>query len=142
MNTRVVDNLPAEDEILAFVHSKQKFVVDELTKTGLPADPADQKTLLSALADMSSAALSRKRIKVDEKQADSQQETNMVITGLLQQMARNRKNVTVLDEQRQIPTVDMDFPEPILVPGETSEIVPQVTSRAIKIEKPREDEDD
>lgn len=111
--------LEDEDSILAFTHGKRKEIVTALTNKGVPDDNAQVSLLLSTLKDMDHSALVRKRIKTDEKAIDRESEAAQVYATLLAKGQIKGLYETHVIENRVIPTLGNDIPNPVLVPGET-----------------------
>lgn len=82
-----------DDEDLLYTRDIRKRLVSELTTSELgqfklPDDVAEQSTLLKALADMDKAALSKKRLKVEDKQAEAAGRTASIIADMYKGIAR------------------------------------------------------
>ena len=110
--------LPVEDDVLAFTHSKRKIIIDHMLKGGVPEDPALTKVILSALDGMDKAALTRKRIKVEEKQSNNQEQAAALIAKLLVASSDRRPSDNLSIAAFIAPVLGMDIPNPILVVGE------------------------
>lgn len=117
--------LDAEDNILGYTHSVRKGIVVALMPNGqLPSDPANTKIVLAALDGMDRSALTRKRIKTDEKKIDSDAAAAELISKVLiaAGSSGNKRNLPIT--QRALPVLGTDVPEPLLVEGETSTNAP------------------
>lgn len=111
--------LKEEDEILAYTHNIRERVVSSLIQKGIPEDYAAISLLNSTLKDMDQSALTRKRIKSDEKVVDRGAQAAEVFAQLL--MNGNIRGLYKTDviENRVIPTLGNEIPDVVLVPGET-----------------------
>ena len=129
--------LPVEDEVLAFTHSKRSFIVNEMLKKGIPEDPAYTKIILNALDGMDKSALTRKRIRVDERQNNNQEQAAALIAKLLVASSGPKQ----LEEFTRtiIPILSSDIPDPIAVEGETSNSASAQTYDSFIASLPSED---
>ncbi len=61
-----------DDEVIAYTQKIRTSLIATLTPDGkLPSDPKEQQVLLAALSDMDRAAISNKRLKSDDRNADT-----------------------------------------------------------------------
>lgn len=112
-----------EDTILAYTHDKRKSIVTQLlAKPDTLNDPDQTKIVLSALKDMDTAALGRKRIKVEEKASLNQEATAGLIARLLAATSSIKPYQSDIPSNKAAPVLGADIPEPVLVIGETSVI--------------------
>lgn len=124
MTDAVAPQLPNEDEVLAFTHQQRLSMLGKVLKDGaVPEDPSMAKVAVSLLKDMDAMALGRKRIKADEKIADSQEAAAGLISRVLTAAAatrpyqlRNPSDVIA----RPAPQLGSEVPPPLLVEGETA----------------------
>lgn len=118
--------LPDEDDVLAYTHQQRLHMLGQVLAQGkLPEDPSMAKVAVSLLKDMDAAALGRKRIKVDEKIADTQEQAAGVIAKVLGAAALH-KPYRIADAKditpRPAPTLGSEIPPPRLVEGEMDEV--------------------
>jgi fructose-specific component phosphotransferase system IIB-like protein len=118
--------LESEDSILAETHVHRKKIFQKITTAEngefrLPEDPAMVKAAISVLKDMDTAALGRKRIKVEEKAADLQGAASGIIAQVLQAAAA-QKGLYRTDQPvaREVPALGSEVPTPPMVEGETA----------------------
>jgi hypothetical protein len=123
----------SDDEILAHSHELRKRIVKTITKDGtqIPVeDPRQMAALLQTLDGMDRQALGNKRIKVDEKANQTQEQAAGMIAQLLQKVTSQKPfELDVLDvearEVRAAPQLPADVPPPRLVEGETATVALQ-----------------
>lgn len=133
--------LEPEDDILAFTHTKRKQIVNDLMKDGkIPADQQDAKHLITVLADMDKAALGRKRIKVEERQNNNQEQMAGVVAMLLQRASGSAPYRAPIPVERTIPTLGAEIPDPVLVDGETATTATQQDYETFVAKSSEEDE--
>lgn len=126
MNTNVEPVLEDEDSILAFTHSKRKVIVGELMKDNkLPVEPDDRKLLLGTLKDMDSAALGRKRIKVEEQANNNQEQAASIIAQMFAAASGRRPYQVAQPVERPVPMLGNEVPEPEVVDGEMDMVAAQ-----------------
>ena len=118
--TSLMGEIDTEDSILDYVHQKRKFIVDELTKSGVSSDPEMIKITLSALKDMDSQALGKKRIKADERTGDNQAAAAALIAQILIATKSNNPTNTYIDINSVSRCLPDSVPMPVIVDGETS----------------------
>lgn len=108
-----------DDDDIQYVQTKRKKIVEDIIKDGkLPDDPKMIAIALHALDGIDRSALSRKKIKTDEKTGAGLANAAATIANLLQQVnASNFKNPDGV--RTSAPTLGADVPAPTLVPGET-----------------------
>ena len=115
--------LVSEDQVLAFTQFKRQQIANQLLANGeLPGDPKLAKLALDVLDGMDRAALGRKRIKVEERANQNQEQAAALITELLNKVGSYRPPILLQRDIVDIPKLGDDVPEPQLVPGETSDI--------------------
>lgn len=120
--------LPIEDEVLAFTHQQRLLMFRDVIKEGkVPEDPSMAKVAVSLLKDMDAAALGRKRIKVDEKIADTQSAAAGIIAHVLGAAAKAKPyRLDATDViSRPAPELGAEVPPPRLVEGETAVVSSQ-----------------
>lgn len=112
--------LPDEDHILAYVHQERLKLYSKLTSTavGADGDVNDPKLATTILKDMSSDALGRKRIKVDEKIVDSGAAAAQILAHVLRGAAQHKPWVATQPTEREAPVLGSEVPRPLLVAGE------------------------
>jgi hypothetical protein len=120
-----------DDEILAHSHELRKRIVKTITKDGtqIPVeDPRQMAALLQTLDGMDRQALGNKRIKVEEKANQTQEQAAGMIAQLLQKVT-SQKPFEAIDvpahEVRPAPQLPAEVPPPRLVEGETATVAPQ-----------------
>lgn len=107
-----------DEEILQFTQRERKKFVNHLIKDGYPADPKEQRILLTALADMDRTALGNKRLNVDEKQVAVDGKVVEMVGKISEQFGGH--NPFEGRTTGELPTVDTRaLPEADPVPGET-----------------------
>lgn len=124
-----------DDELLEWsVHERKLFIARMMKPDGsLPDDPKEKALVLKAMDGIEKIAISRKRIKIEDKAATSQAEAARLIAHVFKSVAE--KNPFVIDmgtaeqlspEQRKaLPSLPDDIPLPELVEGETAVSPPQ-----------------
>ena len=117
MNTNVQLN---DDDVLSYVHNKRASIVESLTASGVPTDLDTVKVLLTALKDMDYTALSKKKIKAEERNSDLQSQSAALIAKIL---LTSSNKVNVSNIHIVTPTLPNTIPPPILVEGEL-DIIP------------------
>jgi len=120
MSTTTEHVLESEDQILAFTHSTRKQVVNSLMSKGVPQDGESLNILLKTVDGMDRAALTRKRIKADEKVADQAAAASGLIAQVLLAVGSRRGQLEPVQTitHREPPMLGPDIPTPILVEGE------------------------
>lgn len=115
--------LVPEDQVLAFTQFKRQQIANQLLADGkLPEDPKMAKLALDVLDGMDRAALGRKRIKVEEKANQNQEQAAALIAEVLNKVGSYRAPALPQGTIIDVPKLGNDVPEPELVPGETSDI--------------------
>ena len=117
-----------DDQVLDFVQGKRREMVDKLTEQGVPTDKDGGYLLLSALKDMSTTALGKKRIKTDEKIGANQ----AAAAGLIAQVLSKTRTLKPYEvdggvADRVAPELGGDLPTPELIPGEMDTNPPQLS---------------
>lgn len=133
MTEQTADTLPpmaevleSEDQILAFTHTKRKQIVSLLLKDNkLPDDVDQQRLVLTTLKDMDSAALTRKRIKVDEKANDNTAEAASLIARVLERVSPSKTHTAKSDVSSEPPVLGKEVADPVLVQDETATALAQ-----------------
>lgn len=123
----VIPPLPSEDSIQAFVHHRRMQLVKEMLKNdgSMPDDAKDRLVMLSALKDMDSSALNRKRLAVESSNGEITAGAAAVIAKLLTSVSNDSKRDVVAVVARPAPKLGPEFPEPQLLEGETAVTLPQ-----------------
>ena len=114
-----IPELPSEEQMMALVHHKRMHVVNYLCKDAqsVPGDPENIKVLLTVLKDIDSNALTRKRIKSDERSNDIQSQSAELIAKILAS-SNNRNAGVTISMPYSVPTLPKTISDPVLVPGE------------------------
>lgn len=74
------DGVMSDDEVLDYTQSLRRRLIDSLVPSGeMPRDVKEQRILLEAMKDMDRAALSKKKLVSDDKNADADRKTAEVI---------------------------------------------------------------
>ena len=123
--------LESEDDILAYTHRQRKEIVKAIVKDGkVPVDDSKQLgALIQTLDGMSRDALTRKRIGVEEKSAQSQEANTAIMAQLLQSVTSQKpfqRDVTDVTP-RAAPALPDSVPPPQTVEGETATAAPQLS---------------
>jgi hypothetical protein len=114
-------SLDNEDMDLEFVRSKRRELIDKLTASGVPGDIKEQSVLLSALKDMDSAALGRKKLKQDSGIGNAVAEAVTAVTALFSNPnIRNFSKFGAETGRSEIPELPEDIQPSTLVEGELS----------------------
>lgn len=106
-----------EDELLSYTREKRKALVEKLTDGGVPTDTKDQSILLAALDGLDRSALTRMRIRTDEKANTDNANAAAIIAKTLMSIRSNSGFLSHTTD-REIPVLSNDIPHPELVPGE------------------------
>lgn len=116
-----IGELPPDADILALTHGLRLNMLGQMfgPNNKLPEDPAVQKTMVGLLKDMDSGALTRMRIKVEEKQNNNQEQAAGLIAQLLNAAAGSSPFQIKTPINRQAPRLPDSVPDPVLVEGET-----------------------
>lgn len=123
MDTQIAvsPNVQDDDEIIDFVQSQRvKFIGDLAGADGKIGNDAEtQKVYLKALSDMTTTALGRKRIQVEEQVGMSQAEASKLIAEVIRG-TKDLRAYEVIDGVATIvpPELDGELPDVVLVPGE------------------------
>ena len=120
MSQDTVFKLPDEDQVLAYTHNKRKIIVDTLMTKGVPEDVGTAKVLIATLDGMDKSALTRKKIKVEERANVHVEQAATIIAKILTMGAATNAFKTAEPVERVIPTLPTEIPDPVLVDGETS----------------------
>lgn len=113
-------DVDVDDAVIDFVQNQRRALVDEMHKAGLPNNTEDRNVYLKALSDMSSTAIGRKRIKVDQEVGMSQAGAAALIGEILVGTRGQR----IYEAEAEVvsivpPELSEDVvPTPELVPGE------------------------
>ena len=142
MSATTEHTLESEDQILAFTHSTRKQVVNSLMSKGVPQDGESLNILLKTVDGMDRAALTRKRIKADEKVADQAAAASGLIAQVLLAVGNRRGHQEPVQTliHREPPMLGLEIPAPILVEGEC-EVNPVQTQYAAFMASFPEEED-
>ena len=109
-----------EEEDLDYARSLRKaFIASMVKDRAAPDDRGDKAILLTALKDIDSAALSRMRIKADEKIGQDGAENAAMIAEVLKQVS-SKMGISPVPVKRDKPvSLPQDIPDPDIKPGET-----------------------
>lgn len=116
-------DLPPEEAILAFTHHKRMGILGDLLKAGTPSDPENIKVITGLLTDMDRSALTRKRIKVDEKSNAAQEANKNMVVELLKTLSSQTGLRTIQGSPEDISVVHTlpdSIPKPDLQHDELS----------------------
>lgn len=119
-----------EDQILDFTQSVRLKLVEAITAGGkMPEGKEDRTTLLQTLDGLDRASLGKKKIAVDQNMADTAAKAAGYISEMLKQTSgmKAKPFVAPLGITGTIPVLELDIPEPVLVPGESDIYQPQLT---------------
>lgn len=122
----VVESQSVDDADLDFVRSTRKRAIAALMADGVPKDQEDRKFLVQMLDGVSRDALTKKRIKADEKSNNNAVNAVAMVTEFLNR-ARPRATPVVEVVGKELPVLGAELPRPTLVPGELSEITASET---------------
>ena len=111
--------IESEDAILGYVHGQQKKVVEHFLGGEQMKDPELAKVGLQALRDMQGAALTRKRIKTEERAVDGQKGAVDMWAKLLGMIPSGTPELPTTST-RAAPQLGADIPRPELADGELS----------------------
>jgi hypothetical protein len=111
-----------DDEILSFTRGVRVAAVKELTRSGaVPAENGEKALLMTALKDLDSQAINKKRLVIEEKGADN---SSLIVAHLLKEV--NRKTAfkqvpgapggPVIDVAAKVLPDTIDGP--VILPGE------------------------
>lgn len=105
----------------------QELTVDETGRFKLPEDVKEQKTLLTALADIDRSRLGRERIKIEDKVAESNGETAAIIRDMYKHMGQAGHPLKAAEGQatREPPKMPEHLKQIDLIDGETATAPPQ-----------------
>lgn len=95
---------------MQFVRDVRKQIVNELMKKGVPQDPKDQSTVLTALTDMDRSAIARLRIKSDDNNMDKMAAAALVVADLLRKTKPKEFQTQDFDEAREVPMLPSSIP--------------------------------
>jgi hypothetical protein len=121
---------PAEtdDQILDYVHSQRKRIIEAVLPTvgAVTNDPKILGIALQTLDGMSRDALGKKRLKVEEQGAATQEAAAALIATILRKASDVKPYEAETPQQRSAPVeLPSHFPPPVLVAGETATVAPQ-----------------
>lgn len=105
-----------DDEVLNYTHAVRKQLVEYLIEDGPPTDQKKQTVLLAALTDMDRAALSKKKIKVEEGLGSAQAQAAEAIAMLFSDP--RVKTLVVAPGVGAIQRLASDIPVPNTITGE------------------------
>lgn len=133
-----------DDSVLNYTQNLRKRMADRLLKAGVPPDDREgQEVLLKVLSDMDRAALSKKKIKVEEKQAMNAEQAQQIVAEALRMNSVNlNRNNLIPIEGRVIPTLGDDIPPPTLVDGELAINPAPIDYESFQRSIPRPESDD
>lgn len=140
MVNKIQEKALDEDVILLYTHTKRKQLVEHMLQDGIPRELEDKKFLSSLLKDMDHQVVAVKRIKMDEKTNDNQEQAQSLIAQLLSQTHNLRsQDIDAIEGTvlRTIPVLPSTIPVPMLVEGEISHIVEQQTYETFMAEYPQ-----
>lgn len=109
-----------DDSMLNVTQRLRMTMIRSHTSNGMmPTDPETQTLLLKAAADMDKVALGKKRIKADEKIADTQAQASAVLADVL----RQRRTLQAEATQEGIipkpePKLGVEFARPHILEGQ------------------------
>lgn len=119
-NEHIINGSLDDDQIMIYTHGIRKKIVSGMTEGGkIPSDTREIQALAGVLNDMDRAAISIKKIKSDEKVADTANANGAALVArLLKELSptaiRNSNFVDIVP-----PTLGNDIVKPELKPGET-----------------------
>ncbi len=114
-----VPTIESEDQILNYVHEHQKKIVTHYTNPDAVKTPENAKVALQALRDMQAGALTRKRIRTEERAVDNQKGATELWTKLLTMIPTEAPPIPT-SGGRAAPQLGADIPRPELADGELS----------------------
>lgn len=121
----------ADDLALNLTQQVRHQIIATMTHKGVPvSDPEAMTILLKTMDGMDKVALGKKRIKVDEGTANAGQAAAAAIIARVLQAASNASNkpyTSTVPVNREIPTLSLDVPRPMLVSGEIDIAPTQMT---------------
>ena len=104
-----------EELDIKYVQSKRKFIVENMMEKGIPKDRSEQAMLLAALDGLDRSAISRLRIKAEDKNAN-----NMLgAAGIIAQMLTKVNPQTNQIFDMAPPSLPASIAPIELLPGET-----------------------
>lgn len=109
-----------DDVVLDYTQGVLRSLTDDILKEGIDkVGEDDRKMLLVALKDMSSTAIGRKRIKVEERVADSAEGASAVIAEILRHANVGQHFEMKEVGPKRVVKLGAEIPEPTFLPGET-----------------------
>lgn len=116
-NPTALENiLPTDDLVLQYTQNKRKNLIESLTIKGQPADRGDKMVLLAALDGMDKVALTKMRIKTDDKQSNVQAQSIAILGKLLTSV--KPKAFEIFDDSIITPVLSEEISFPLLIEGE------------------------
>lgn len=115
-------DISEDEDILNYTIARRLDLAANMTAGGrmMPNDNEDRKIYLDNLAGLERIAISRMRIKSDEKVAGSQAEATAYAIAMLAEIGKGGAVVQTIPSgaARETPQLPVEIPEPVLVPGE------------------------
>lgn len=152
--TAMTEKKTVDDVLLEESIEKRKwFISQQLKEDGsLPDDPKQQALVLKAIEGIEKVAISRKRIKIEDRTAASQEQVASLLAHVYKNVNANNNPFVVDVEAREvnpeqlgkIPTIPSHLALPTLVDGETAVNPRQLSyeefTRDNTLPPPKEDE--
>jgi len=124
--TQVPVDLTDDNSSVDYTQNVRKNVIDALTAQGtMPTDPETLKVILKAAADMSGAALTKLKIKSEEKIADKAADARALIADMLRQKEVAIALLPLNAREGKAPELGNDLVRPPINPGELDISPPQ-----------------
>jgi hypothetical protein len=124
----------SEDDVLQYTQRKRIELVDHMTVGGMPAEAKDRSTMLMALDGLDRQALTKQRLKTDEKIADSDRMAANIIGTIFSRLGKSPYERTIDGTSGEQPAL-LPPPKPDLgllpaidvVPGEMDQGTSELT---------------
>lgn len=110
-----------DDENLKITQRARMLLVNTNLKDDRLGDPKFQAQLNKSLDAIDKQILTRKRLDIENRNANTNEANKDLVAAMLSQMATpNVLAAKVVDPNRKIPELGPDIPPPVLVDGETA----------------------
>lgn len=131
MSSQAIEKISIDDELLTWGVEQRKDFIRKMMKAdgSLPDDPKERALVLKALDGIDKTAVSRKRLKIEDKAATSNAETAKLIAEFYGRVQVS--NPFVIDQNMQevpprpAPQIPANMPDIEVVDGEMETTPPQ-----------------
>jgi len=107
---------------IEYVREKRKQIIDSMMSNGTPKDIKETQTILVALSDMDRTSLSKKKLKVDNNNSNTQIHAMELIASIFNNSSIKNIGKFPDNTNRVIPQLSKEIDNSDILDGETSNL--------------------